>query len=444
MLIKEISFIFAGNIISLFFSLGSIVVIARVLGPEKQGLFALALLIPTILSGFCCFGFEYVNTTFAGLYKNQRKSMFFHTLLVGVIGGCVCAIIVSTYFFWLPIDKGEFERLSSETIGLAILFACTTMMWSMLNAFLRGIEKIVISAMLQIAFGVLLFLFVVLVVWLLDGQVEGAILAYSLASLTATFFVIWHLREYVTVNPSYFSKELFIRSFSFGWRIAFATFTGFLLSRLGQGILAYMVPSGAVGLYAVAVSLTERLKLLPSSVAGAFLPRLANDLPNRQQQVPQMFRCMLIISFFLMLMLGAAGVPGIYLFFGKAYIGSIIPFLILLPGTAALGGSGILSSYLLARRKPGYAIVIGFVILGLNVILNLCLIPFLGINGSAIANSSALIFSALMWMIYYRRESGVPIKELCVKYDDFKLLCNAAKKSLKNRFFSNQVGENAP
>jgi O-antigen/teichoic acid export membrane protein len=402
--------------------MGSAVIIARVLGPEKQGLFALALLIPMTLSSFCCFGFENVNTTFAGLYKNNRDSMFLHSLCVSIMGSVISILVICAYFFWLPVNKGEFGRLSTLTVWLACLFASTTILWTMMVSLLRGVGEIVTAAFLQIVQGFLLLVLTAIFVWFVKGGVEGAVLAFSLGSLMPSAIVIWYLREYATIRPSRFSKELFVKSLSFGWMTALASVASFLFYRFDQGMLAYMVSASYVGLYALAVSLAERLRLLPMSVAAAFLPRLANDFEYRQKQTPQMFRCMLIVSFGTMLLLGAAGVPAIYLFFGKAYVGSIPSFLVLLPGVAILGGSGILSSDLLARGKPKYAIIFSYTMLAINILMNLLLIPRIGILGAAISSSITYSLGCFMALKFYQRESGTPFREMIVKWSDFLFL----------------------
>lgn len=434
MLIKEISFTFASNIASLVFSMGSAFITAKVLGPEKQGLFAIALLIPMIIAAFGSFGFETVNTTFAGRYKNNRDSMFFHTLCISVIGSIICILVMCACFFWLPINKGEFGKLSTLTVWLSCLFACTSMFWSMMTALLRGVGKIMTAAVLQIVQSIFLLLMTVAFVWILRGGVEGAVFAFSMASLMTSIVVIWHLREYATIRPSCFSRILFTQSLSFGWLIAIATLAGFLVYRFDQGMLAYMVPSGAIGLYSVATSLAEKLRLIPQSVAAAFLPRLSNDWEDRKRQTPQMFRCILIVSFGSMLIFGILGVSAILVFLRKDYIGSIPSFLILLPGIAIMGGSGILSSDLLARGKPKYSIIFGYTMLAANILMNLFLIPRIGILGAALSSSITYSLGCLMALKFYLHESGTPFMEMVVKWSDFLFLWNVMKGYLMRKF----------
>lgn len=159
------------------------------------------------------------------------------------------------------------------------------------------------------------------------------------------------------------------KSLGFGTQVGLATFAGFLVYRVDQGILAYVVPAGQVGLYIIAVGLAEKLRLLPTSIATAFLPRLANELTSRQSQVPMVFRLTMVISVVSMLIAGVLGAPAILLVFGTDYSGSILPFLFLLPGIATLGGASVLSSDLTAREKPKYSIWTGYTVLTVDIIL---------------------------------------------------------------------------
>jgi O-antigen/teichoic acid export membrane protein len=226
----------------------------------------------------------------------------------------------------------------------------------------------------------------------------------------------------MTLRPSEFSVKFFGKSLRFGCQICLSSLAGFLIYRIDLAILAYMVSAEDLGLYLIAVALAEKLKLLPKSISGAFLPRLANELSDRQTQVPMVFRYTTIVSIVSMLAVGLIGVPAIIILFGKAYTGSILSFLFLLPGVACLGGATVLSSDSLTRNKPKYSVWIGYTMLAGNVVLNLIFIPKIGIAGAAIASSITYAGSAVMWMFCYKYESKVAIKELFPQWQDVRFL----------------------
>jgi O-antigen/teichoic acid export membrane protein len=108
--------------------------------------------------------------------------------------------------------------------------------------------------------------------------------------------------------------------------------------------------------------------------------------------------------------------------FGKDYVGTIAPLLWLLPGVAALSCSSITASVLAAQEKPKYSIWTGYISLGLNLVLNIMLIPRLGINGAAVSSSTSSIFAGMLWMFFFKKETAVPFKEMLIRAEDIRYL----------------------
>jgi len=267
--------------------------------------------------------------------------------------------------------------------------------------------------------------FIVLVCF--EGGIRAAIVVMVLAPLVPIFLCIWMLRDYVSFHPSRFSFEMFKKAFVFGGQISLSTIARLLNLRLDQAILAFMVGADHVGLYVVAVGFAERLRLLPSSISLAFLPRLANELSERQLQVPRVYRYTVIISVVSMLAAAVVGAPAILLFFGREYTGAIVSFLCLLPGITVLGGSSILASDMAAREKPKYSVITGYTTLAVNVMLNLVLIPHLGIVGAAIASSISYSLAGVFWLVFFKHESKLSLSELVPNRQDVSYLLQQLK-----------------
>ena len=418
MLKRDITATIAGNLAGAILSLGSAVILARVLGPANRGLLGLALLIPTIVATFCILGQNMVNATFAGLYKDKRSSLFQQSLIIALFGTVVSILVICAFYFWLPIRRGQFDQLSHEIVWLTCLVAPILLLSTMAISLVRGVGKIATAAGIHIArSAALLSLLLIFLVWWGFG-LKVALVLTALNPLVVIILSVWVLRDYVTLRPSMFSGWLFKKSLGFGAQVSLATFAGFLVYRVDQGILAYMVSAEQVGLYIVAVALAEQLKLLPNSISSAFLPRLANDISTRQSQVPMVFRCTMIVSAGSMLLVGILGAPVVLVLFGWDYSGAIPSFLLLLPGIAALGGASVLSSDLAAREKPKYSVWTGYSVLTVNIALNICLIPFMGIAGAALASTISYILACCMAILFYQRESRVPLKEMIPRSKD--------------------------
>jgi len=415
---RDIGATFVGNVVTVVLSLGTGAILARALGPSNRGILGLALLIPTIAAKFCSMGQETVNATFAGLYKDERRSLFLQSLIVTFFGTVASAIIICAFFFWLPVRRGQFGLLGSEIVWIACLMTPFLMLSNLLIALVRGVARITAAAVIQVLQKtVFLVLLAIFLLWR-SGGVKVAVVLTVANCLLGAGLAIWVLRDYITLRPSKFAGWLFKKSLVFGGQINLAAFANFLHYRIDQGILAYMVPIDQLGLYVVAVALTERLRVLPDSISIAFLPRLANELSTRQSQVPEVFRCAMIVSAGSMFLAGVLGVPAIIVLFGWDYLGTISPFLLLLPGSAVLGGASVLASDLAARKKPKYSMWVCYSTLGINIILNLLLIPLIGIAGAAVASSLSYGVEGILWLVFYRRESGTSLVEMVPCWQD--------------------------
>lgn len=425
MLKREVTATFAGNLGAAVVGLGTSILFARILGREGQGLLALAMFLPTIVATFAPLGMDMVNATFGGLHKEARRGLFLQSILVALFGAAVAALATGAYFFWLPIDRGEFARLSPEIVWLACLMTPLSVLSATLSCLVRGVGRITTSAALQAVPPLATLALAGTLLLGLQGGLEAAMAASIGGQTVSVALSIWILRDYATLRPSDFSWSLLKRSLGFGWQISLGTLASFLVYRINQGILGYMAPADQIGLFVVAVGLAERLRLVPGSLGQAFLPRLANELAARQGQVPAVFRYSLIISVASMAGIGVAGVPAILLFYGWAYAGAVPPFLIMLPGIAALGGASVLASDLMTRKKPKYGLYLGYILLAANFGLNLALIPVIGINGAALASTASYLAALALWIVFYRHESKAPLADLVPRWADCVYLWRA-------------------
>ncbi len=407
---------------NLVLALGTQIVLARALLPEARGLFALALLLPTLLNVVFQFGQDSANAVYAGTHKDRRQHLFMQSVIMALIGGAASVLAIMAFYWWLPINRGEFSSLSTTIIVLICIYAPMTIAANLMLSLVRGIGRTPTAAVFStIEFFVTLVLCAV-VLLLLDGKVAAAV-AISLAAVTLRLAMCTVLlRKYISFRPSLFSWEIFKKSLRFGGTICLANVAIYLTYRIDQGLLAYMVTKGQLGLYAVAVGVAERIKVLPASITTALLPSLSNDLENRSKQVPMVFRLSFIASVATMLVMSVVGTLFIVLFFGREYYGSIWPFLVLLPGVAALVGDGVLSCALAAMGKPKYAMWVSWGALTVNVLLNVALIPQWGILGAAFASTVAYVFDAVFLTMCFLRFTNLPWTSLAPTTGDVALL----------------------
>ncbi len=390
---------------------------ARVLGPADRGLLRLAQLLPLIFTRVFSFGLEVTAAAFPGLYPDRKPELFLHTLLLST-AGTILSILLIILFFILPIPHGEFSTLTGALIGLSLLYVPAFLFAQNLMTLVRGCGQIARSVHVQLIQTASLL--VMLVICVLVGRLTVflSLLFFTLCCLPGIGLALMYLRPYLSLRWTTESGPLLKKMLSFGTQISLSNVAGFLVLYLDQFMLGYMVPLDQVGQYVIAVLLAERLRLLPNTLSTTFLPHLTHDLQNRQAQVPRMFRLTLLVSLLSLVPFGGIGALAIYFLLGSQYVQAITPFLILIVGVALIGGAQILAGDLAARQKPKYSVINSYLILGTNAVLNWVMIPKFGICGAALASLISYAVSSCMWIVYYRRESGTPLRELIIRWED--------------------------
>jgi O-antigen/teichoic acid export membrane protein len=437
---QNIKIQFAGNILFSLLMVGVALLTARVLGPADRGLLRLAQLLPLIVTKIFSFGLDISNAAFPGLYPDRRRELFVFTLLLSAAGsilGMVCMFL----FFTLPIPRGQFDSLTVSMIWLSILYVPMFLFAQNLMTLVRGCGQLNQSVRVQlIQTGSLLGM---LLIFVLRGTltVQVSLVLFALCCLPGIGLALWFLGPYLNLGWTADSGPLLRKSLRFGVQVSLSHIAGFLVLYMDQFMLGYMSPLAQVGQYMIAVSLAERLRLLPNAISMAFLPHLTNDLKNRQAEVPRVFRLTLLVSVLSVIPYGGIGTAAIWIFLGRPYAGSILPFLILIFGVALVGGSEILSGDLAARQKPKYSVINGYLSFGLNVVLNLIWIPRFGICGAALASLASYAFSFCLWILYYRRESGIPLGQLRIRLEDLVFIYQSAIRLPAGWFGKNTGGQ---
>ena len=152
--------------------------------------------------------------------------------------------------------------------------------------------------------------------------------------------------------------------------------------RVDQILVALIASEAALGLYATAVNGFEILLYPAGAVATAILPLAARAYPaDRAARVVRAFRAVALLTLAGTVAAAVLGPPLIPLVFGRAFDGSVAPFLWLLPGALGFVALAIFSNALVASSAPGRSSAGPLVSLTLGIVLDLVLIPPFGATG---------------------------------------------------------------
>jgi stage V sporulation protein B len=406
------------RVVVLVFALISSIILARVLGPEGRGLFALVLLMPELARTFGLVGFEQANAVYAGLEPASRRALVWHSAGLAAIMGGVIAVAMMGYII---LGAPGFPALAQGPLGMYLIAlsivpaALATEYW---GAILRGMNRIFLANMLDMGLKVAsVGLLVALLLWLRLG-VLGAVLtdfAINIGTVVIMGVLLRHLG--ILGRPS-FDASLWKRTVKFACPAYCATLMSYLNYRVDQLIIAVLLPPEQLGFYVIAVALGERLWILTGAVSNALLPHLTNS----KERDPAISA---VIARHVAIWTGAGCVVVflladriIQVMYSSAFSEVAAPLRWLLPGILMASVGKIVLAELLAREKVYYMVWMTGITALINIVGNVLLIPVMGISGAALASSVSYAVLSIMMTFYYLSETGVSLSTLIPRRTD--------------------------
>lgn len=383
----------------------------RFLGPEGKGMLSLLVLIPVLT---VVFGRSGIGPSL--VYHSSRVPkgrLITKGLRLTLIIGSVATLAGAAIVFWQrnAFFRGIPPALLAVMCALAFVYFFYDLVPHLfLTLGLIDLRNLVIlvSPAANIAF---FLLFVVV----LKKRLPGAVAAWALAVIIPVAAgLAWFSRRRVPEDRSP-DPRLGGRILSYGLKSHPGTIMELLNYRADFLIISLFSGPAAVGLYACAVNMAEVVWKLPEAVTVVLLPK-ASSLPPKaaRELTAKVSRVALGAVAVLFLVLAAFRRPLIVALFGRAFLPSATPFLILVPGFIAFSLWRVLAYGLLAQGFPQtYSLSAGLSFL-IMLAGDLILIPRIGIVGAAWASTAAYILATLGMVIVYMRKTGATLAGLAL------------------------------
>ncbi|HEX2077325.1 MAG TPA: polysaccharide biosynthesis C-terminal domain-containing protein [Longimicrobium sp.] len=193
----------------------------------------------------------------------------------------------------------------------------------------------------------------------------------------------------------------------------------FLNYRLDIFFVKEMVSLRAVGIYTVAVSLAQVLWLVPMALAALVMRQVAAEGSGEAvlARVGEVNRFCLYLG-----VVSAAGLAGVAWFalgpvFGPGFEASFPPLALLLPGIVLFSPTIILSAYLNGIHRQVYTTWVACGSLTVTIVLNLLLVPRIGVAGAAVASTASYTLSSVVTVaLSLRTTPGLSARALFVPH----------------------------
>jgi O-antigen/teichoic acid export membrane protein len=190
----------------------------------------------------------------------------------------------------------------------------------------------------------------------------------------------------------------------------------FLLLKSDFFLVNHFLGTGSVGIYSVAVQISDVLLLVPTTLGTLLFPRLSatEDSIERTHTCLQFARLTAGGMGLLCALAGFLSPVLIPILFGASFYPAWKPLALLLPGIWLLALENVLVMYLAATRLPLWIPGLWLVGLSLNVGLNVWLLPHFGLTAAAMTSSLAYAIVAIGIFSLFRRETGANLGDILV------------------------------
>ncbi len=397
---------FGAGFLQLLIGIGTSVSLARVLGPEGRGIYALAVLLPSLIVTFANLGIGPATVYHVARQAYPRSQILGNNVVLGLLLsalGVGAGFVVVAFF-----SDTLFGGVPRAYLFLALMLVPLELLFSFVRYVLLGAQRIRDFNAVQIAHSILFLLCILVALVGARGGTPGAIVAGLVSWLVADILVLVLARKTAggfsfLPNVPYLKKAA-----AYGAQVHVANILGFLNYRVDMFLVNWFLGPAAVGLYAVGVGLVEKLWLVSHAASTVLFPRVAaeSDEERRSAFTPLVTRTVLWTTALGALVLILVSRWVVVLLYSEEFLPAVGALRALLVGVVALSAGRVVSNDLAGRGFPRISIYTGSVAVAINVALNILWIPRYGIAGAAWASTVSYSAASAVAIAFYCRLSG--------------------------------------
>ena len=338
------------------------------------------------------------------IYLAPRHS-FKKIFVASTVWAALVAVIMG-FAIWL-----FYPDLESDLVAHVAILSFISSLSNINFRFLVGkeeIKKANYNTLLQPVLMVMTL--VIYYLWLKKTDIYGYVIALY-AAYGGTFLLgVWMLRDEYANLPNDKDKEygpVLKDLFKYGFLNQTGHFVQFFNLRLSYYLLDRFIDKGSVGVFSNAVSLTEAIWIISSSIALVQYARISNadDRAYAQKLTLDLSKICLVVSAFAVIVLALLP-PQVYTFvFGPEFGGMAGIIRILAPGVLFYCIFLILGHYYSGTGRYQMNTFAALCGLAATCVLGFTLIPRYGVTGAAITSAVSYTMNAVFLFIFFLKES---------------------------------------
>ena len=289
-------FTFASGVLILVVGMGTSIILARALGPEGRGEFALACLLPSLIVTFGGLGIGPATAYFVARGDFPRREILGSNLLISIVMGSIGATVGYLMIFFFR--QRLFPGVNQGYLYFVLAFIPIEFFAMYTRHVLLGAQWIRKFNYVDIGQAILFLGFISFALLGIKTGVMGALICMLLTNVLTNIACFYWAKNASggiewTLNRTYAKQAV-----AYGSKVHLANILGFLNYRVDMLFISAFLGSSSVGLYAIGVGLVEKLWLVSQSASTVLFPHVSaeKDESKRKEFTPLVARTVLWVT----------------------------------------------------------------------------------------------------------------------------------------------------
>jgi O-antigen/teichoic acid export membrane protein len=395
------------------------IIIGRELGVTAFGIYTLAFTVYQFGLQFANFGIGAALTKYIaessnndGVIQKYLSSGIVCSIFSGLLFGIIL-FILSPFIAHSVFNIPELEPLFKIT---AVCYPFISIQFAISGTF-NGMRRMKTFALLNMSQNFLIILFSVFFVMICNLSIFGAVLGYAIPTCLVGGLSPLLINGTNWITKAAIEIAVIKKITAFGFFFALSTSSSFLNIYLGTLLIGYFLNPAEVGIFAVAITLSQALTILPSAIQRVTTPAIASAYANKgNRETRKLIISSMKYPFLVVLALGiiliATGPWLISFFFSESYSSAYQPLIFLTIGNIIFTPVIATGACFFSMGKISLPYKVNLLNIVLTIGLNIVLIPFLGIMGAALATVSMQILLLIIHLklIWIYTEENNPLR----------------------------------
>jgi len=446
--------VFLGLVISKICLYAYRVIIAREFGPETYGIFSLALMILNLFVAIATLGLSDGVSRFIPFYRGKKelskiKYLFNLSRNISLISSIIFAVILFFTSDFISINIFHNPNLSIFLKISSIILPFYVLSGIYLSA-IRSFELVGWYSFILNIFQNIIKLIGLIALVLLGFKSSDIMYSFLIGILVMFLFSYYifkiKISRFILGSPDGKSKSL-IRTelFKYSLPLMFASVFSIIYYWIDSFAIGYLNNVTDVGFYNSVVPIALLLNFIPDLFIQMFYPLITKEYSNKNfkvigelsKQVSKWIFILALPLFFIMFLFPGAVIN---ILFGSDYLIAANTLRILSVGGLISILTGFLTTLLSMAGKSKTIFLNLLITSGLNLILNLILIPIYGINGAAIATTLIWILLTIILFIQVKLALNlIPLRRKLIRVFLVSLIPLAVLVFIKSFFEINFI-----